>query len=136
MDGCTFIDAKGTVNYFDDSRVHLLAKSVVSVVDFMWPKAKPDAIVALTEYTIWRFLELSKNYAVLTPGDRASVCEVMANELNHKYTNRCRERVLKKGRTTSKRQLDAHKDMFLQYSSVLAFVVFGDLKKSFTLIEA
>lgn len=134
MSSCTFTDAKDTVNFFDESRVSLLAKSMSSVIDYMWPKAKEADIVELNNKTIWRFLDLSKEYKVLTPDGRSEVCELVGKELNQKYTHRCKPRVAK--RKPSKKQLESHEQMFVQYASMMAFIVYGDLKARYKPLEA
>ena len=136
MDSCTFVDAKDTVNFFDKDRVSLLAKSLAPVIDYMWPKAKADDIIDLTDKALWRFLELSSEYNVLSPAGRSDVCERVGKELNEMYTHRCKPRVLKNNKKPSKKQLDAHESLFIQYASVMAFVVYGDLKAKYKLVEA
>lgn len=136
MDSCTFVDAKDTVNFFDKERVLLLAKSLAPVIDYMWPKAKSDDIVELSNKTLWRLLELSGEYDVLSPAGRSEVCERVGKEFNEGYTHRCKPRVLKNNKKPSKKQLDAHEAVFIQYASLMAFVVYGDLKEKYKLIEA
>lgn len=136
MDSCTFTDAKNTVNFFDKDRVSLLAKSMTPVIDYMWPKAKQEDIIALSDKTLWRFLELSDAYDVLSPEGRAKVCERVGDELNKEYTHRCKPRTLKPGRKPTKKQLDTHAEMFLQFASIMAFIVYGDLKSKYKLVEA
>lgn len=136
MDSCTFIDAKDTVNFFDKDRVSLLAKSLVPVIGHMWPKADSGDIITLSDKTLWRFLELASEYDVLDPAGRSNVCERVGKELNEKYTHRCKPRVLKNNKKPSKKQLESHEALFIQYASVMAFVVYGDLKSKYKLVEA
>lgn len=136
MDSCTFTDAKDTVNFFDKDRISLLAKSMAPVIDYMWPKAKSEDVIAMGDKTLWRFLELSGEYDVLSPEGRSEVCERVGKELNQEYTHRCKPRVLKGNKKPTKKQLDAHEGIFLQYASVMAFIVYGDLKSKYKLVEA
>jgi hypothetical protein len=136
MDSCTFTDAKGTVNFFDKDRVSLLAKSIAPVIDYMWPKAKVDDIIELSDKALWMFLELSNEYDVLSPAGRSDVCERVGKELNEAYTHRCKPRVLKNNKKPSKKQLGTHEAFFIQYASVIAFIVYGDLKSKYKLVEA
>lgn len=136
MDNYTFTDAKNTINFFDADRVSLLAKSMAPVIDYMWPKAKQDDIIDMSNKTIWRLLELSSECDVLSPEGRAEVCDKVCEELNQSHTHRCKPRVLSGKKKLTTKQLDAHKGMFLQYTSVMAFVVYGDLKSKYKLVEA
>lgn len=136
MDSCTFVDAKGTVNFFDKDRVRLIAKNMATVIDYMWPKSNLEDLIEFNNHTMWRLLEISSEYDVLNPEGRAEVCERVATELNEQYTHRCKPRVLKNNKKPSKKQLETHASMFAQYTSVLAFVVYGDLKSKYKLIEA
>lgn len=136
MENRTFTDANGVVNFFDDNRIKDLSTSLVTVFDVIWPKAKPDDIMALTSTSIQKLLNVSGKHDVLAANGRAEICTEIADELNLLYTHRCKPRVSKNNRKPTKKQLLAHESEFLQYSSTLAFIVFGEIRKKYQLVGA
>ena len=133
---CTFTDVKSTVNFFDEDRVNLLAKSLAPNLVMLWTKAKEEDITSMTSDAMWRLLTLTTSHDVLNPDGRVKVCDIVAAACNLEYTQRAKVRKLKPGKKPKAKQLEATSSLFMQYISLLAFVLFGDVRKKFQLAEA
>jgi hypothetical protein len=136
MSDFQFTDANGTVNFFDKNRLSSLAEITTPVLGYMWPKAKQPDITYLNQHVMRRLLELTSEHDVLTAEGRANVSEFLTNELNLAYNYKCKLRVSKNGKPPTKKQLDAHKSTFMQYVSLLAFIIFGEIKQQYKLVMA
>lgn len=127
-----FADAQNIINIYDSARVKKLAEDMIEVVNVLWPKAKNTDINTLNEKTFWRLLEMSKQYDVLSVNGRADVCAILCDELNQIYNNRCKLRL----KQASKKQLEKYAGLFLQYVSVMSYIVYGDIKSQIQLVTS
>ncbi|MBS1722662.1 MAG: hypothetical protein JSS66_06585 [Armatimonadetes bacterium] len=130
---CQCVDANGVVNFFDADRVKTLASQLSSAMEHVWPKAKKEDLIVMSEEGMWMLLDASKDTDVLTAQGRSIVCDAVSDALCDKYTIKCKPKPTKPTKKVTAKTEKKNSALFVQHTTMLAFVLFGDLKKDFEL---
>jgi hypothetical protein len=123
-------DLKGVIQFFDKDRVKSLSKALVPATAIKWPKAKEADIDAMTQDAMWRVLEAGKNIDPYNPSQRANICDQVTKSMAVEYNHRCKKRNLKRKDRVQRKGLETNLNLFMTQVTLVAFVLYGDVRKS------
>lgn len=129
-------DLKGVIQFFDSTRVKELSKALVPATSMKWPKAKEEDVDAMTQDAMWRVLAAGDGVDAYDPEKRAQICDSVTKEMAAEYSPRCRKRSPKRKGRVQKRGLDDSLNLFMNQVTLVAFVLYGDVRRQQGLLLA
>lgn len=129
-------DLKGVIQFFDGARVKELSASLAPAAALKWPKAKEEDVLTMTQDAFWRVLDAGDSVDPYDPSNRADICDKVTKALSSEYSQRCRKRNAKRKERIQKKGLETDMSLFMNHVTLLAFVIYGDVRRGSGLLLA